>query len=169
MFHTFWPVTTHSSPSRTALVCSDAMSEPAPGSENSWHHTSLPVAMPGRNRSFCSSVPCARIVGAARNVEMADTGPNTPRRSRSAATARATPDGRPLPNQRSGQAGKPQPERPMRSHHSPRGSSSDQFVANQSRASATTAAVASSGSVERSAGDGSTVVIGAEGNPNRRV
>jgi hypothetical protein len=31
--HTFWPLTTNSSPSRTARVCSDATSEPAPGSE----------------------------------------------------------------------------------------------------------------------------------------
>ena len=31
--HTFWPSTTHSSPSRRALVCTFARSEPAPGSE----------------------------------------------------------------------------------------------------------------------------------------
>ena len=29
----FWPLTTYSSPSRMARVCSDARSEPAPGSE----------------------------------------------------------------------------------------------------------------------------------------
>ena len=34
---TFWPSTTHSSPSRTARVASDARSEPAPGSLKSWH------------------------------------------------------------------------------------------------------------------------------------
>ena len=34
--HTFWPVITHSSPSRSALVCRLARSLPAPGSENSW-------------------------------------------------------------------------------------------------------------------------------------
>ncbi len=38
--HTFWPVMTHSSPSRSALHCSPARSEPAPGSLNSWHHAS---------------------------------------------------------------------------------------------------------------------------------
>ena len=37
-FHTFWPLTTHSSPSRTAVVVRPARSEPAPGSLNSWHH-----------------------------------------------------------------------------------------------------------------------------------
>ena len=31
--HTFWPVTTHSSPSSTALVCTLARSLPALGSE----------------------------------------------------------------------------------------------------------------------------------------
>ena len=38
--HTFWPVTTHSSPSRTAFVFSDARSEPDCGSEKPWHQIS---------------------------------------------------------------------------------------------------------------------------------
>ncbi len=38
--HTFWPLTTHSSPSRTARVESDARSEPEPGSLKSWHQIS---------------------------------------------------------------------------------------------------------------------------------
>ena len=33
---TFWPVISHSSPSRSALVCRLARSDPAPGSEKSW-------------------------------------------------------------------------------------------------------------------------------------
>ncbi len=41
--HTFWPFTTHSSPSFTPLLESPAKSEPDPGSEKSWHHTSSPV------------------------------------------------------------------------------------------------------------------------------
>ena len=64
--HTFWPVTTHSSPSRSARVASDARSEPAPGSLNSWHHISSLRTIGGRNRSRCSSVPCANSAGAAR-------------------------------------------------------------------------------------------------------
>ena len=36
----FWPFTTHSSPSRTARVASDARSEPEPGSLKSWHQIS---------------------------------------------------------------------------------------------------------------------------------
>ena len=40
----FWPVTTHSSPSRTARVVSDARSEPDPGSLKSWHQISSPAS-----------------------------------------------------------------------------------------------------------------------------
>ena len=36
----FWPLTTHSSPSRTARVDRLARSLPAPGSLNSWHQIS---------------------------------------------------------------------------------------------------------------------------------
>ena len=61
--HTFWPVTTHSSPSRTARVLSDARSEPDPGSEKPWHQISSADRIGGRKRRFCSSVPCAITVG----------------------------------------------------------------------------------------------------------
>ena len=40
---TFWPLTIHSSPSRTPRVDRPATSEPAPGSLNSWHQISSPV------------------------------------------------------------------------------------------------------------------------------
>ena len=43
MVHTFWPLTTHSSPSRTARVARLATSEPAPGSLKSWHQISSQV------------------------------------------------------------------------------------------------------------------------------
>ena len=41
----FCPLTTHSSPSRTARVPSDARSDPDPGSLKSWHHISSPASM----------------------------------------------------------------------------------------------------------------------------
>ena len=66
VFHTFWPLTTHSSPSSTAVVVSPARSEPADGSLNSWHHTSSPVSSGRRKRSRARSGPCSRIVGPAR-------------------------------------------------------------------------------------------------------
>ena len=40
--HTFCPLSTHSSPSRSARICRLATSEPAPGSEKSCDHTSSP-------------------------------------------------------------------------------------------------------------------------------
>ena len=61
--HTFCPVTTHSSPSRSARVVMLARSEPASGSLNSWHHTSSPRSMGARYRSFCASVPWTSSVG----------------------------------------------------------------------------------------------------------
>jgi hypothetical protein len=108
---TFWPLTTHSSPSRTARVCRPARSEPAPGSLNSWHHTSRPLTMSGRNRSRCSSVPCSTIVGPAIITPMPDGGPNAPARRRSSWTTAASSVPRPLPNHRWGQVGYAQPER----------------------------------------------------------
>ena len=39
----FWPLTTNSSPSRTARVPRPARSLPAPGSLNSWHQNSSPA------------------------------------------------------------------------------------------------------------------------------
>ena len=60
---TFWPVTTHSSPSSTALVWTLARSLPALGSEYPWHHSSVPARMGGRKRACCSGVPYWMRVG----------------------------------------------------------------------------------------------------------
>src|ERR1019366_10715012 len=46
-----------------AAVFSDARSEPAPGSENPWHHQSSMFAARGRKRCFCSSVPNCNNTG----------------------------------------------------------------------------------------------------------
>ncbi len=62
---TFWPLITHSSPSRSALVAIAARSLPAPGSLKSWHQISSPRSIGPRKRCFCSSVPCWMIVGPA--------------------------------------------------------------------------------------------------------
>ena len=65
LVHTFWPFTIQVSPSRTARVDRPATSEPAPGSENSWHHTSSWRAIGRRKRAFCSSVPHSMIAAPA--------------------------------------------------------------------------------------------------------
>ena len=56
---TFWPLTTQPSPSRSARVWSDARSEPASGSENSWHHTRSPVMIGRRCSRLLLRVPNA--------------------------------------------------------------------------------------------------------------
>ena len=61
--HTFWPLTSHSSPSRSAFIASEATSEPAPGSENSWHQM-CSLENSGRSRAVCSSVPWVTTAGA---------------------------------------------------------------------------------------------------------
>ena len=65
VFQTFWPLTTHSSPSRTARVARPARSEPAPGSEKSWHQISSPVNIGRSARRRRSSRPCVATVGPA--------------------------------------------------------------------------------------------------------
>ena len=51
------PLTTHSSPSRTALVRVAPASEPASGSVRPKPASARPATRSGRKRSFCSSVP----------------------------------------------------------------------------------------------------------------
>ena len=45
----FWPLMTHSSPSRTARVCAAATSEPASGSVNPRHDDDLAARAPGED------------------------------------------------------------------------------------------------------------------------
>ncbi len=61
---TFWPLTTHSSPSRTARHDSPARSEPAPGSLNNWQERISAASSGFTNRAFSSSLPSARSVEA---------------------------------------------------------------------------------------------------------
>ena len=61
--HVFWPLTTQSSPSRTAVVRSEARSEPASGSEKPCDHQMSRLAVAGRKRSFCSCVPKWAMTG----------------------------------------------------------------------------------------------------------
>jgi hypothetical protein len=42
----------------------DARSDPASGSEKPWHQSTVPAAIAGSNRCFCSSVPAAMMAGA---------------------------------------------------------------------------------------------------------
>ncbi len=53
----FWPLMMYLSPLRSALVFSEARSDPEPGSEKPWHHQSSTLAMRGRYCCFCFSLP----------------------------------------------------------------------------------------------------------------
>ena len=53
----FEPFSTHSSPSRTAVVSAPATSDPPLGSERNCIQISSPRRIAGRCRRFCSSVP----------------------------------------------------------------------------------------------------------------
>ncbi len=114
--HTFWPLTTYSSPSRTARVVSDERSLPAPGSLNSWHHSSEPSSRPGSQRRCCSSVPATSNVGPAQPIPMGLSGRGTPssRIASSSSSCSAAPAPRP---QGSGQCGETNPARARREFH----------------------------------------------------
>ena len=60
---TFCPVTRQPPLSLTALVFSEARSEPDSGSEKPWHQISSAERIGSRKRSFCSSVPWAITTG----------------------------------------------------------------------------------------------------------
>ena len=62
--HTLEPLSTHCSPSRTAVVSAPATSEPPLGSDRNCIQSSSPFKMAGRWRSFCSSVPNSRMTAA---------------------------------------------------------------------------------------------------------
>ena len=66
LLHTFWPLMTQRSPSRSARVVSPARSEPAPGSLNSWHQLTRPVEdRRDEPRDLVRRCRGSRIVGAA--------------------------------------------------------------------------------------------------------
>ncbi len=139
--HVFWPLTIHSSPSWTAAQRSPARSEPASGSENSWHQASWPVTIGRRYRRFCSSVPWATIVGPARSTPSPPGGPSAPASAISARTVLASSRDRSRPCHSLGHIGTAHPESPRRSHHSPTVRSGSQLASSHARTSARTSSL----------------------------
>ncbi len=84
--HTFCPSSRQPPGTRTAFVRSDARSEPAPGSLNSWHQRSSPRRVASTNRSCCATVPCRRIVGTA-HAPITRSGRRIPARASSSSIA----------------------------------------------------------------------------------
>ena len=140
VFHTFCPLTIQSSPSRTAVACRPARSDPAPGSLNSWHHVRAPVRVDRRYRRLSSSLPWSWIVGAA-SQNPAPSGAATPPACRIAECAtRSAQTGSRRPNQSADQDGTAQPESTSRSRHVSSGMSGSHAPWNHSSTSSATSA-----------------------------
>ena len=76
---TFWPDTLQPPSSvRLARAWMPARSEPAAGSENSWHHTSSAASIEPRWRCFWSSLPWAISVGPSMPTPITSNSPGTP-------------------------------------------------------------------------------------------
>ena len=115
---TFWPLTTHSSPSRSARVVRPARSEPLPGSLNSWHHAVL--ARDDRPQQPGLEVVGARARGS--SDRPASSRRPWPRRARRLGPAPRRPlprsrAGRPRPHQPTGHVGQAQPASASRPRH----------------------------------------------------
>ena len=104
----FCPLITKSSPSRTARVCSDARSEPEPGSLNPWHHCTSPERMRPRCSFFWSSLPWTISVGPTIETPMPPTG-GTRFSANSSFMMNCCMTERPAPPYSLGQAGAIQP------------------------------------------------------------
>ena len=81
------PLSTHSSPSRTAVVCWAEASVPALGSVRPKAPSHSPEANLGRYLRFCSSVPCSKIGARQREVWAERTTPVVAQTLESSSTA----------------------------------------------------------------------------------
>ena len=112
--HIFCPSMCHSPSRNDARVRRPARSEPAPGSEYPWHHSSVPAAIPGRKRAFCSAVPNISSVGPTSCSPMWPTRPGASARAYSSWKMTCIDQGRLRPPFSSGQPRPIQPSAPRR-------------------------------------------------------
>src|SRR3954469_25505874 len=101
---TFWPLRTHPPSTAEALVDTEAKSEPAPGSLNSWHHSSSAERIFDSHRAFCSCDPCASSVGPARFTPIRPTSSGARARASSSCTTKCSAGPSPRPPYSDGQA-----------------------------------------------------------------
>ena len=88
---------THSSPSSSALVVSDARSLPESGSENPWHHEIVPFKIFGMNSFFWSSVPHCKMVGPTKVSPKKSARKGAPTRANSSFSTTCSMSDSPLP------------------------------------------------------------------------
>lgn len=74
----FCPLSSQPPSVRTAREVSEARSDPASGSDHACAQTTSPVAMEGRIRARCRSVPWSKRVGARRLMPFWPTRPGAP-------------------------------------------------------------------------------------------
>ena len=109
LVHTFWPLTTHSSPSRSARVCTAARSDPAPGSLYSRQVRYSPVSSL-RSTGPRSSGDSAKSLMAFEAMALAVTsGTGAPAAVNSSAMTRLSSSGRSRPNMSRGHDGRAHP------------------------------------------------------------
>src|SRR3990170_8064383 len=130
----FWPLTTYSSPSRTARVWSEARSEPEPGSLKPWHQTASPRRILGRCCAFCSSLPWTMRVGPTIWTPMPPTW-GAPASANSSFMMNCSMVVRPAPPYSVGQPGAIQPRSASFWRHSPKSPPSRRKLAPPARAS----------------------------------
>ena len=138
VLHSFWPLTTHSSPSSSARVVSPPRSEPLPGSLNSWHHVSSPVIARGSSARLRSSEPWASSVGAASVIPPPTAAPTAPAAANSSDTTASAQPGSPRPYQSTGHVGVAHPLSTSWRRQSSSAASGSQCSASQARTSART-------------------------------
>jgi hypothetical protein len=94
LVHTFWPVTRQPPSTLTPRVCTDAASEPAFGSLNSWHQVNSPSRLGKTHRWICSADACWVSVSSTQ-PPMPRVGSSIPASSSSITSCSTAPASRP--------------------------------------------------------------------------
>ena len=134
--HTFWPLTTHSPPSRTAVVRRPARSEPAPGSLYNKHMPTSSSKSLRRYNDFISSLPYDNNVPA-HKFDLSCPGPGTPAVRKTFSTSVAASSSSPRPNHSVGQRNAAHFESTTNSRHAAKSLLEFQFAARKAFASCT--------------------------------
>ena len=134
--HTFWPLTTQSPPSRTAVVRRPARSEPAPGSLYNKHIPTSSSKSLRKYNDFISSLPYDNSVPA-HKFDLSCPGPGTPAVRNTFSTSVAASSSNPRPNHSVGHRNAAHFESTTNSRHAAKSLLGFQFSARKASASCT--------------------------------